>query len=706
MPMSGFLATLEHALALVAGHRLVVELLLGARVVEVVVDHLVAEQLAGDGARLEPPDRLTQRVREALGVGGVGVALEGGPELQLVLDPVQAAGEQRGEGEIRVRVGAGDPRFRPHRGAVADEPEAARAVVVAPGERGRRPAPRREALVRVDRRRDEDREVRHAGDLAGEVVAEELRLAREGVLALAPERGVDVARRADPVVVRLRHEGDRAVALERDLLDPGLVDDVIVGGAQRVLEAEVDLVLAGPGLALGRLHDHPGRLHRRSHLAQEGLVEARGEDVVVEDVRHRRREVVVVLAVRLGVALAEEEELELRAEHRIEAERAGLLDLCLEHLPWGGADRCSVVPVHVALHHHCRLVPRDAAQGRKVGGEGKVAVAALPARDRVPGHGIHLHLEREQVVAAFPAVPGCLFGEEELRVEPLAHEAALQVGEAGDHRVDGARGDVFPQLLERQHPRRHYTGRLGRLQRPAHPVSFASHAAIEGGGHVSSAAPSGVHDDDTAHLHRLGYAQELFRSMGGFQNFAISFTIISILAGCLTSYYIGYSQGGPVAITWGWLIVGLMCTFVALALGEIASTYPTAGGLYYWSSKLGSPGWGWFTGWVNLIGQIAVTAAIGFGCAILMTSLFNLWWSYPNPSGWIYFLYGLIILGAGLINMFKVSITAVLNSFSAWWHMIGVVVLVAIMIIVPDHHHSFSYVSGQTINNTCLGATT
>ena len=56
-------------------------------------------------------------------------------------------------------------------------------------------------------------------------------------------------------------------------------------------------------------------------------------------------------------------------------------------------------------------------------------------------------------------------------------------------------------------------------------------------------------------------------------------------------------------------------------MGEIASTYPTAGGLYYWSSKLGSPGWGWFTGWFNLIGQIAVTAAIGYGCAIFMTAL-------------------------------------------------------------------------------------
>ncbi len=101
-----------------------------------------------------------------------------------------------------------------------------------------------------------------------------------------------------------------------------------------------------------------------------------------------------------------------------------------------------------------------------------------------------------------------------------------------------------------------------------------------------------------------------------------------------------------------------------------------------------------------------MTAAIGFGCAIFMTSLFNLWWSYPNSFGWIYFLYGIIMLGAGLINMFKVSITAVLNAFSAWWHMIGVLVLVAIMIIVPDHHQSFHYVFGQTINNTGLGGTT
>ena len=124
-------------------------------------------------------------------------------------------------------------------------------------------------------------------------------------------------------------------------------------------------------------------------------------------------------------------------------------------------------------------------------------------------------------------------------------------------------------------------------------------------------------------LHKLGYAQELFRAMGGFQNFAISFTIISILAGCLTSYYIAFESGGPIAVTWGWLLVGAFSTIIALAMAEIASSFPTAGGLYYWASKLGSPGWGWATGWFNLIGQIAVTAAIGYGLATFATVLFD-----------------------------------------------------------------------------------
>ena len=103
----------------------------------------------------------------------------------------------------------------------------------------------------------------------------------------------------------------------------------------------------------------------------------------------------------------------------------------------------------------------------------------------------------------------------------------------------------------------------------------------EGGGYHTS--------EDEKTLHRLGYAQELFRGMGGFQNFAISFTIISILAGCLTSYFVAFERGGPCRGHVGLGSSALLTTIIALSMAEIASAYPTAGGLYYWASKLGAP---------------------------------------------------------------------------------------------------------------------
>jgi len=195
---------------------------------------------------------------------------------------------------------------------------------------------------------------------------------------------------------------------------------------------------------------------------------------------------------------------------------------------------------------------------------------------------------------------------------------------------------------------------------------------------------------DERRLAELGYKQELHRSWSGFSNFAISFSIISILAGCFTNFGAGFNNGGPISISWSWPILGVFILIIGFTMSELVSAYPTAGGIYWWSSKLGGPAWGWFTGWFNLVGQIAVTASIGFGCAIFMTSLLNLLWSYPNSYGWIYFTYGLIMLGAGLINMFKVSITATLNAFSAWWHMAGVVIIVASDIDLFIKHHQLA----------------
>ena len=222
---------------------------------------------------------------------------------------------------------------------------------------------------------------------------------------------------------------------------------------------------------------------------------------------------------------------------------------------------------------------------------------------------------------------------------------------------------------------------------------------------MEPAPPAGSYhtDEDERILHKLGYAQELFRAMGGFQNFAISFTIISILAGCLTSYYIAFGQGGPVAVSWGWLLVGGMSIIVSLAMAEIASAFPTAGGLYYWASKLGSPAWGWFTGWFNLIGQIAVTAAIGYGLATFGTALLNFWFDYPNENEYIYLLYVIFLALALAVNLMRVSFTALLNTISAYWHIAGVIFIVIVLLAVPDNHQSLGYVFSETVNASGFG---
>jgi amino acid transporter len=218
---------------------------------------------------------------------------------------------------------------------------------------------------------------------------------------------------------------------------------------------------------------------------------------------------------------------------------------------------------------------------------------------------------------------------------------------------------------------------------------------------MSSQAPGAHVDDDERTLHKLGYAQVLYREMGGFSNFAISFTIISILAGCLTSYFIGFGNGGPVAVTWGWLIVGFFVVLIALGMGEVASAMPTAGAIYYWSSKLGSPAWGWFTGWFNLIGQIGVTAAISYGAAIFWTALMNLWFpSVGTDTHTVFITFSAIMAAQLLLNLNNVRLLAWLNSISAWWHMVGVAVIVFVLAIVPDHHQSFSFVFTKTLNTS------
>jgi amino acid permease (GABA permease) len=210
--------------------------------------------------------------------------------------------------------------------------------------------------------------------------------------------------------------------------------------------------------------------------------------------------------------------------------------------------------------------------------------------------------------------------------------------------------------------------------------------------------------EDEKRLHELGYAQELRRRMSGFSNFAVSFTIISILSGCLTLYGFGMNTGGPALIVWGWPFVGIMTLFVGLAMAEVCSSFPTAGGLYYWAAKLAPAGtgaaWSWFTGWFNFLGQVAVTAGIDFGAAFFINAFLDLQWGFTATPGHTILIFGLVLLLHGILNQLGVKLVALLNDISVWWHIAGVLIIVGVLAIAPSHHQSAGFVFGHFVNNT------
>src|SRR5271155_290063 len=131
-------------------------------------------------------------------------------------------------------------------------------------------------------------------------------------------------------------------------------------------------------------------------------------------------------------------------------------------------------------------------------------------------------------------------------------------------------------------------------------------------------------DRDALDLQRLGYRQELRRRLGGFSTFAIGFSVISVLTGITSTFGDALGAGGPAGLGLGWPLVSVGTLLVAVAMAELASAFPTAGALYHWSALLGGPSWGWATAMLNLVGQVAIVAAIDLACAQAMAQIAHL----------------------------------------------------------------------------------
>lgn len=185
-------------------------------------------------------------------------------------------------------------------------------------------------------------------------------------------------------------------------------------------------------------------------------------------------------------------------------------------------------------------------------------------------------------------------------------------------------------------------------------------------------------DDDVKVLHNMGYAQELSRRMGSFQNFAISFSIICILSGGINSLGQATSGVGGAAIGIGWPVGCAMSFLFALALAQIGSAYPTAGGLYHWGSILGNRFTGWLSAWLNLLGLITVLGAINVGTWYFLLGSFGpmlgLEDTIMNRVGFV----ALITALQALLNHFGIGLTMRLTDLAGYLIFLGAIALTAV----------------------------
>ncbi|PWU18712.1 MAG: amino acid transporter [Verrucomicrobia bacterium] len=211
-----------------------------------------------------------------------------------------------------------------------------------------------------------------------------------------------------------------------------------------------------------------------------------------------------------------------------------------------------------------------------------------------------------------------------------------------------------------------------------------------------------IKNRDAEDLARLGYAQQLFREMGGFSNFAISFSIISVLTGAIVLFGYGLKFAGPIINTIGWPVVSLFTLCVAASMAELASAYATAGGLYFWAYRLGGKGWGWITAWFNLIGQVTIAAATNWAAAIYCIGAATRLFQIPADAHIPFcgaldsrnsqiFVMVLIMLPQILINIAGVRLMARLNDFSVWWHIAGGALIVLLLAFFATHHNPIGF---------------
>ena len=154
----------------------------------------------------------------------------------------------------------------------------------------------------------------------------------------------------------------------------------------------------------------------------------------------------------------------------------------------------------------------------------------------------------------------------------------------------------------------------------------------------------------------------------------------------------------------GWICVSFFTMFVALGMAEIVSAIPTSGGPYFWAAIL-APGdksafAAWITGWFNLLGQVAVTTGITFGCAQLISTTATVQTSYSPSAGKTIGIYAALLVSHGTLNSFGVKLLRYFNNTSVLLHSVGITCFAIAVLSKAPTHQSAKFVFATFYDGT------
>ncbi|KAJ7091131.1 amino acid/polyamine transporter I [Mycena epipterygia] len=215
-----------------------------------------------------------------------------------------------------------------------------------------------------------------------------------------------------------------------------------------------------------------------------------------------------------------------------------------------------------------------------------------------------------------------------------------------------------------------------------------------------------LNDEDL--LARLGYKQEFKRDFSRLELFGLSFTIVGVVQSIAAVLLFSIPYGGLVGMVWGWFTCSIFLIFVALAMAELGSAAPTAGGLYYWTFTFSSPKFrnlfSWLIGYVNTAAYIAGMSSVDWGVANQIMAAANIGsdGNFVATNAQVYGVYCALLVSHAIVASLATRIIARLQYFYVFLNIaLFFVVIIALPIATPKAlHNSASFAFGHFENTS------